>query len=136
MRDFRLGFCSFSLKTVSVRFEFFKICKMVLLRGDDVVNYRQNDTPHSLSRVFSRTIQKCIYFLNLTFENSDNHDTVSRGIGGKLDFSAPSRGKKTTIKFCLTYAGPMCYLLHKLPFPSLPTLLPCHRAHCIKISKP
>ena len=25
-----------------------------------------------------------------------------------------SRGKKTATKCCLTYAGPMCYLLHKL----------------------
>ena len=36
--------CSISLKTVSVRFEFCKICKMVLLRGDGVVNYRKNYT--------------------------------------------------------------------------------------------
>ena len=44
-----------------------------------------------------------------------------------------SRGKKTASKCCLTYAGPMCYLLQKLPFPPLPTLLPCRRAHRIKI---
>ncbi len=41
--------CSISLKTVSVRFEFGKICKMVLLRGDGVVNYRKSHTADGLS---------------------------------------------------------------------------------------
>ncbi len=36
--------CSISLKTVSVRFEFCKFSKVVLLRGDGVVNYRKIHT--------------------------------------------------------------------------------------------
>ncbi len=41
---FRQGFCSISLKTLSVRFEFHKFSKVVLLCGDGVVNYHKNHT--------------------------------------------------------------------------------------------
>jgi hypothetical protein len=51
LRGFRQGFCSFSIKTVSVRFEFFQICEMVLLRGDGVVNYIKNHSVVGLTWV-------------------------------------------------------------------------------------
>jgi hypothetical protein len=48
--------CSISLKTVSVRFEF---CKMVLLRGEGVVNYRKSYAVSQLTKIPTfRTEQK------------------------------------------------------------------------------
>jgi hypothetical protein len=49
LRGFRQGFCSISLKTVSVRFEFCKLSQVVLLCADGVVNYRKNHTAAGLS---------------------------------------------------------------------------------------
>ncbi len=43
------GFALFRLKTVSVRFEFCKFSKVVLLRGEDVVNYLKSHTANGLS---------------------------------------------------------------------------------------
>ena len=61
---------------MSVRFEFCKFSKVVLLRGDGVVNYRKNHTTAGLSREndgdptqnyiprqsFSSSVQKCNIF--------------------------------------------------------------------------
>ncbi len=56
LRGCRQGVCSISLKTVSVRFEFCKICKMVLLPGDGVVNYRKSYAVSQLTKKIHRWI--------------------------------------------------------------------------------